>query len=62
LGDIRHNFADIKKANRLLNFQPKVNFENGIQQFTDWVRQQPRLDNHLNQSLQEMKDKGFLKS
>ncbi len=62
LGDIRHNFADIKKANRLLNFQPKVNFEDGIQQCTDWVRQQPRLDNHLNRSLQEMKDKGFLKS
>lgn len=62
LGDIRHNFADLKKANRLLNFQPKLSFEDGIEQFTNWVREQPRLDNHFTQSLQEMKVKGFMKS
>ena len=62
LGDIRHNFANLEKAKRLLNFQPKVSFEKGIQEFTNWVLQQPRIDNHFGQSLQEMKDKGFLKS
>ena len=62
IGDIRHNFADLDKAKRLLNFQPKVSFEKGIQEFTNWVLQQPRTDNHFDQSLQEMKEKGFLKS
>ena len=61
LGDIRHNFADLEKAKQLLNFHPKVSFEKGIQEFTSWVLQQPRIDNHFNQSLEEMKAKGFLK-
>lgn len=60
IGDIRHNFADLDQAKRFLNFQPKVSFEKGIQEFTNWVLQQPRVDNHFDQSLQEMKDKGFL--
>lgn len=62
LGDIRHNFADLEKAKRLLNFQPRVSFEKGIQDFTNWVRQQPLICNRLNESLQEMKEKGFLKT
>ncbi len=62
VGDIRYNFADLKKAKQLLNFQPKVSFQQGIQEFTNWVLQQPISDNHLTQSLQEMKEKGFLKS
>ncbi|QOW09231.1 SDR family NAD(P)-dependent oxidoreductase [Kaistella flava (ex Peng et al. 2021)] len=62
VGDIRHNFADLTKAKQLLDFQPKVSFEKGIQEFTNWVLQQPRIDNNLEQSLQEMKEKGFLKS
>lgn len=62
IGDIRHNFADLGKAKRLLDFQPKVSFEKGIWEFTKWVLQQPRTDNHFDQSLQEMKAKGFMKS
>ena len=62
IGDIRHNFADLDKAKQLLSFQSKVSFEKGIQEFTNWVLQQPRTDNHFDQSLQEMKEKGFLKS
>lgn len=62
IGDIRHNFADLDQAKRLLDFQPKVSFEKGIRDFTNWVLQQPRIDSHFNQSLQEIKDKGFLKS
>lgn len=62
VGDIRNNFANLEKAKQLLNFQPKVSFEKGIQEFTNWVLQQPISDNHLSQSLQEMKEKGFLKS
>lgn len=62
IGDIRHNFADLDKAKKLLDFRPKVSFERGIQQFTNWVLQQPRVENNFDQSLQEMKEKGFLKS
>ncbi len=62
VGGIRHNFADLTKARKLLDFEPKVTFQNGIQEFTKWVLSQPRVDNNLEFSLKEMKDKGFMKS
>ena len=62
VGDIRHNFADLTKAKKILNFEPKVSFQEGIQHFAQWVLSQPRAENNFDRSLQEMKDKGFLKS
>ena len=62
IGDIRHNFADLSKMKRILNFEPTVSFEQGISDFTDWVLKQPVHENNFQNSLIEMKQKGFLKS
>ncbi|MBU4537851.1 MAG: NAD-dependent epimerase/dehydratase family protein [Weeksellaceae bacterium] len=62
IGDIRHNFADFSKLKNLLNFEPKVTFAQGIHGFADWVLQQPVHENNFSRSLEEMKEKGFLKS
>ena len=62
IGDIRHNFADLSKMKRILNFEPTVSFEEGISDFTDWVLKQPVHENNFQNSLIEMKQKGFLKS
>lgn len=62
IGDIRHNFADLSKMKKILNFEPTVNFEEGISDFTDWVLKQPVHENNFQNSLIEMKQKGFLKS
>lgn len=35
-GDVKKTFADITKAKTLLNFEPKVNFKNGIENFLAW--------------------------
>lgn len=43
-GDIRHCFADISKAQRLLGYQPTVLFEDGIGDLVEWVRQQTSED------------------
>jgi len=61
LGDIRHNFADLTKIKAKLGFEPKIDFERGIKQFTEWVLQQDVQENKLNDSLEEMKAKGLLK-
>ena len=61
LGDIRHNFADLKKINTLLGFEPKVYFEKGIKNFTSWVLEQEIQEDKLSDSLEEMKRKGLLK-
>lgn len=36
MGDVSITYADISKAKKLLNFQPKVSIEQGMQIFIDW--------------------------
>lgn len=43
-GDIRHCFADITKAQRLLGYQPTVKFEAGVGDLVEWVRRQNAED------------------
>jgi len=62
IGDIRHNMASLNKMKELLDFEPKVHFEYGLNRFADWVLTQPLEENMLSKSLKEMQEKGFLKS
>ena len=61
LGDIRHNYADISKAKQLLGFEPKISFQEGLKQFTDWVNTQEVEEDKYQQSIDEMKAKGLYK-
>lgn len=61
LGDIRHNFADITKARKLLGFEPKWTFDAGIEQFCKWVNNQPIPKDKYESSIKEMKAKGLYK-
>lgn len=61
LGDIRHNYADISKARKLLGFEPKWSFKKGIEQFCRWVDAQPVQEDKYDSSIEEMKNKGLFK-
>lgn len=61
LGDIRHNFADITLARTILGFEPKWNFSQGIEQFTNWVNLQDIQEDKYEASIEEMKRKGLYK-
>ena len=61
LGDIRHNNADITLARNILGFEPKWNFSQGIEQFTNWVNQQEIQEDKYEASIEEMKRKGLYK-
>ncbi len=37
VGDIRHNYACMKKIETLLDFKPAYDFERGISVFCDWA-------------------------
>lgn len=39
-GDVPVTFADISKAQSLLNYQPKTSLSKGIQKFVDWFKNQ----------------------
>lgn len=61
LGDIRHNFADLSKINSQLGFIPQNNFDTGIIQFVNWVKDQDIMEDRYENSIQELKDKGIMK-
>jgi len=46
-GDIRHCFADISRARRVLNYEPQVTLERGIQDLAAWLEGQQATDRAL---------------
>lgn len=60
-GDIRHNYADLNKARRVLGFSPTVSFVDGIGQFSRWVDLQEVQRDSYDESIAEMKKRGLFK-
>ena len=42
-GDVDRTFADVSKAKRLLGYEPKVTFEQGISNFVKWYKENREL-------------------
>ena len=40
-GDVRQTFADISKARRVLGYDPRWGFREGLRQFLDWFENAP---------------------
>jgi dTDP-L-rhamnose 4-epimerase len=59
-GDIRHCFADISKAQRLLGYKPQVDFAKGVHELAEWVRQQTAVD-RVDQARAELEERGLTK-
>jgi dTDP-L-rhamnose 4-epimerase len=43
-GDIRHCFADVEKAERLLGFTARTEFRSGIRELAEWIADQEAVD------------------
>jgi len=37
-GDVNRTYADIKKAKKILNYNPKIVFKEGIKKFIEWIK------------------------
>lgn len=57
-GDIRHCYADISKARKLLGFEPRIRFEDGMADLVNWVRQQESVD-RVEQARAELDERGL---
>ena len=44
-----------------IGFEPKVSFDEGIERFAVWVKQQEVQEDTYEQSIKEMKEKGLFK-
>jgi dTDP-L-rhamnose 4-epimerase len=61
LGDIRTNYADVSKAQRVLGFRPKTSFRDGISAFADWVKAQDVEKDNFEASMDELRRMGLAK-
>jgi len=60
-GDIRHNLANISRFSTRFNYSPEVSFENGLELFIAWVKEQKIHSDKYEESLNELKSNGMLK-
>lgn len=58
-GDIRHCFADITQAERVLGFKPKRDFAEGLRELAGWVEAQEARD-LVQQARQELEQRGLV--
>jgi dTDP-L-rhamnose 4-epimerase len=57
-GDIRHCFADIRLARRLLGYEPRVTLDEGLTELSQWLEgQQP--EDHVAQARMELDRRGL---
>ncbi|HDS1102704.1 TPA: GDP-mannose 4,6-dehydratase [Stenotrophomonas maltophilia] len=61
IGDIRHNFADLSRAEAAIGYRPRVTFAEGVKRFAAWVLTQQIEDSGYQRSVDEMRAKGLLK-
>ena len=59
IGDIRSNYADLTKIKEKLGYEPKINFKEGIKKFVKWVEKQGIKNDLYEESIKEIKKKGF---
>ena len=57
-GDIRYCYADISKIRKKLSWEPKVKFEDGVMELTDWVSQQTAEDG-FEKAKKELESRGL---
>jgi dTDP-L-rhamnose 4-epimerase len=58
-GDIRHCFADITTASRLLGYQPRVTLEAGLRRLVSWLESQQASD-HVEEAMDRLSVHGLV--
>lgn len=57
-GDVRHCYADISKAKKMLGWEPKVSFEEGMKELIAWSKNAEAIDS-FEEASRELKEKGL---
>jgi dTDP-L-rhamnose 4-epimerase len=59
LGDIRHNYADLRRIREEVNFKPLVDLRSGLARFSEWALRQPEYVDRSDMATKELVDKGL---
>ncbi|HEY4689892.1 MAG TPA: NAD-dependent epimerase/dehydratase family protein [Anaerolineae bacterium] len=60
-GDIRHCVADISKARKMLEYEPRVKFEEGLAELVAWVKSQ-HADDYVERARSELEARGLIRA
>lgn len=58
-GDVRHCYADVEKAKKLLGFEAKVDLKEGLKELLGWLKTQDAVDN-ISQARKELEERGLV--
>lgn len=58
VGDIRHCYSDISKAKEILNYQPQITLNEGLEELAEWLEQQVAVDN-VDHAKEELASRGL---
>lgn len=58
VGDIRHCFADISKAEKILGYTPEVSLTEGMKELAEWLENQMAVD-HVDKAKAELASRGL---
>lgn len=58
-GDVRHCFGDISKIRGKIGFEPKVSFEQGMEELIEWSKTVEAVDK-VDEATKELKEKGLV--
>ena len=58
VGDIRHCFADIRLAHRILGYRPEYTLEQGMEDLAQWLTCQGAED-HVDKAREELERRGL---
>jgi dTDP-L-rhamnose 4-epimerase len=60
-GDIRHCFADISLARRVLGYEPRVEFPDGMRELAAWIAEEtPAAEDRVEGSTAELAGRGLV--
>lgn len=59
VGDIRNCFADIGRAREVLGYEPRVSFEEGMQELVAWLQEQERPEDSVEGHAAELAARGL---
>jgi dTDP-L-rhamnose 4-epimerase len=59
VGDIRHCFADIRRARQVLGFEAKIPFDEGLRELVEWLSGEPAVD-LTSVALKELASRGLV--
>jgi dTDP-L-rhamnose 4-epimerase len=59
VGDIRHCFSDISLAREVLGYEPRVTFEQGMEELVAWLQEQDRPQDGVEAHAAELAARGL---